>query len=335
MRFILIGFVAFLLNSCAMTSLTMQKINGISFVAARDSIKGEHIKPVANIHANYVAIMPFGFISNLQHPQIVYNSNRQWFGETAKGVKQYIKSFKSSGMAVMIKPQLWVSRGEFTGLIKMNNEKAWRELEDSYLNFILDYARVAQEMDVAIFCIGTELETFIDYRPEYWKHVIERIRKVYSGKLTYAANWNEFNRTPFWNDLDFIGVDAYFPVSELKTPTVEDCLEGWGLYKTELKEFSERLDKPILFTEFGYRSIDFSGKEPWNYDRRLNVINLEAQVNTTQALFESFWDEPWFAGGFLWKWFHKHDDSGGKNNIMFTPQNKPAENLIKDWYSRY
>jgi hypothetical protein len=65
----------------------------------------------------------------------------------------------------------------------------------------------------------------------------------------------------------------------------------------------------------------------------MNQVNLEAQTNTTQALFETFWKEDWFAGGFIWKWFHNHSDVGGLDNFMFTPQNKPIEALIRKQYS--
>ena len=94
----------------------------------------------------------------------------------------------------------------------------------------------------------------------------------------------------------------------------------------------QKHDKPVLFTEYGYRSVDYSGKTPWISDRSMNQVNLEAQTNTTQALFETFWEEDWFAGGFIWKWFHKHDKVGGKENFMFTPQNKPAEALLRKQY---
>ncbi|MCR8666700.1 glycoside hydrolase TIM-barrel-like domain-containing protein [Aestuariibaculum sp. M13] len=332
--FIIIGLMV-LLSSCDITSNANKKINGVSFVASRDSINNRHIKPVLELHANYVAIMPFGFIRNLEHPRITYNSNRQWFGETKEGVEQYVNAFKAKQFRVMVKPQIWVSRGEFTGKIKMNSEEAWKELEETYSKFILDFAKVAEEAKVELFCIGTELETFIDHRPEFWFELIKHIRKIYSGKLTYAANWNEYNRTPFWYALDYIGIDAYFPVSDLLTPTVEDCKQGWINYKADLEMFSENLKKPILFTEFGYRSVDYAGKRPWESDRQMNNVNLEAQLNATQALFETCWDEDWFAGGFLWKWHHKHETSGGNENFMFTPQNKPVEVFIKDWYARY
>ena len=65
----------------------------------------------------------------------------------------------------------------------------------------------------------------------------------------------------------------------------------------------------------------------------MTTINLEAQTNITQALFETFWHEDWFAGGFIWKWFHDYENSGGKNNNQFTPQNKPVEQTLKQYYS--
>ena len=207
-------------------------------------------------------------------------------------------------------------------------------LEDSYAAFILTYAKTAQKLKVDIFCIGTELERFIDKRPAYWVLLIKEIRLIYKGKLTYAANWNEFNKTSFWSHLDFIGIDAYFPVSDSKTPSLEQCLKGWEPHKKIVKTMSGIYKKPILFTEFGYRSVDYSGKEPWRSDRSMNQVNLEAQANTTKALFETFWREEWFAGGFVWKWFHNHEKAGGEFNSRFTPQNKPAEIVIKNFFSK-
>ena len=57
-------------------------------------------------------------------------------------------------------------------------------------------------------------------------------------------------------------------------------------------------------------------------------------MNTTQALFEELWHEEWFAGGFVWKWFMDHEKVGGIDNPRFTPQNKPAEEIIKTFYAR-
>ena len=301
-------------------------------MASREKIDASHVKPILNLKANYASIMPFGFIKDLAHPEIVFNTERQWFGETEAGAKQYIQELQNNKIKIMLKPQIWVWRGEFTGLIEMSNEEDWKTLERSYSKFVLEYAVLAQNMNVDIFCMGTELEKFIENRPDYWNVLIKKIKTIYKGKLTYAANWDEFKRTSFWSALDFIGIDAYFPVSDSKTPTVDECLEGWRTHKQVVYNMSKKYNKPVLFTEYGYRSVDYSGKRPWVSDRSMNQVNLEAQTNTTQALFETFWSEDWFAGGFVWKWFHKHDKVGGEENFMFTPQNKPAEIVLGKHY---
>ncbi len=322
--------------SIVVTSCNSQKdkINGLSFVASSEAINEIHTTPVVKASANYVSLMPFGFIKDLSSPEVRYNSSRQWFGETKQGVKQYAEEFKKQDIKIMIKPQIWVWRGEFTGYIEMKTEEEWKTLENSYSTFILEYAEIAASVDAAVFCIGTELEKFVMNRPKFWNSLIKKVRKIYSGKLTYAANWDEFKRIPFWNSLDYIGVDAYFPVSEEKTPSVEALEKGWEPHKITIKEIQQKFNKPILFTEFGYRSINFTGKEPWSSHRVTGEVNLKAQENATQAIYNQFWGEDWFAGGFLWKWFHNHKNAGGTDNNRFTPQNKPAEKLIQKLYAQ-
>lgn len=327
------SLLIFILSIQFFTNCQNKKINGVSFVASRDSINNSHIQSVIDLNSNYVALMPFGFIRDLSTPKIIFNSNRQWFGETEKGILQYASLFKNQQIKVMIKPQIWVWRGEFTGLIEMNSEVNWKVLEDSYENFILTYAKVATLINADIFCIGTELEKFVINRPHFWEELIKKVKKVFKGKLTYAANWDEYKKLPFWNQLDFIGVDAYFPLSEKKTPTITDFENGWKPHKIEIQQIQKKFQKPILFTEYGYRSVDFTGKEPWKADNINGNINMQAQVNGLEAIHNQFWKEDWFAGGFIWKWYHNHEKIDGTNNNRFTPQNKPAQKTLRKLYA--
>lgn len=322
----LIFFSTAFLNSCAQKE---SKINGVSFVASRDTLYQKHIDPILDLKSNNASIMPFGFIRDLEHTEIKHNTDRQWFGERVSGSKQYIEKLQKNHIKIMLKPQIWIWRGEFTGNLKMKSEEDWINLENSYRSFILDYAKLAKETNVEIFCIGTELEQFVLNRPAFWLQLILDIKEIYKGKLTYAANWDEYKRVPFWEELDYIGVDGYFPVSETLTPTIGEAKKGWTQWKHEMQALSVSVNKKVLFTEFGYRSVDFSGKEPWNSDHTIKGVNLEAQTNLFNALFEEIWKEDWFAGGYLWKWYINHNDVGGLEDNMFTPQNKPVESLIR------
>ena len=320
------------LLGCSATTVVSEKINGVSFVASRDTLQQKHIIPLLEIHADYAAIMPFGFVRDKNHPELHFNSERQWFGERYEGVKQYIELLRENEIKVMLKPHIWIWRGVFTGDMKMDSEADWVLFENSYEEFILLYAQLAEETHADLLCIGTELFNFVDQRPDFWKQLIKKVRATYTGKITYAENWDKVDRVAIWEDLDFIGADAYFPVSEAQTPTIEDALAGWKPHKKLLASLSKQYSKPVLFTEFGYRSADYAGKEPWASDRYEGKMNSEAQAQLYEALFKSFWDEPWFAGGFAWKWFHNHDRAIQQENNRFTPQGKQAEEVLKKWY---
>jgi len=305
-------------SSCS--SGQQSKINGVSFVGAPQEISPDDIEPVVQVNANWAAVMPFGFLK------------RQWWGERRDGAKKTIELLNARGIKVMLKPQIWVWHGAFTGEIKMNSEEQWKQLERSYKEFILLYAQLAAEMKVPIFCIGTELHTFVQTKPDYWRALIQEIKTIYKGKLTYAENWDQFDKVPFWDELAYIGIDAYFPISDGRTPSIEELKQGWKKHKEKIAEVNQKLNKPVLFTEYGYRSIDYTGKEPWDSNRVEGNFNFDAQNNALTSLYQEFWNEPWFAGGFLWKWYHNHKDVGGLTNNRFTIQNKPAEDIIRSFY---
>ncbi|MGJ8733756.1 MAG: glycoside hydrolase family 113 [Cellulophaga sp.] len=309
-----------------------KKINGISFVSSRDKVTQKNIAPILAINANAASVMPFGFIRDVNEPDLIYNSDRQWFGERRDGIKHYVDILHKNKMSIMLKPQIWIRDGKFTGTLEMKTEEHWQKFEKKYSDFILTYAALAEEVNVDIFCIGTELEKFVLHRPDFWKKLITDVKKVYKGKLTYAANWDEYPRVPFWKSIDYVGVDAYFPLSKEQHPTVDQLKAGWQPHKKALKQMSNTLNKPILFTEYGYRSMDFTGEKPWLVDRNQTKVNLEAQSNATKAILEMFWTEDWFAGGYVWKWFIDHDKVGGEDDNRFTPQNKPAELVLKQYY---
>jgi len=329
MRKLFILLIIACCNSCTGQKL---KINGVSFVASPQEINATNIDPVVKINANWAAVMPFGFVKNLKEPLVTFNTERQWWGERADGAKRTIELLNQKGIRVMMKPQIWVWRGEFTGDIAMNSEEDWKTFEDSYEDFITLYAKLAEEMKVPLLCIGTELHSFVQKRPAYWNQLIEKIRAIYTGKLTYAENWDQFGNAPFWDRLDYIGVDAYFPVSNSKTPTINEVKSGWQPHKNKIIALQKKIKKPVLFTEYGYRSVHYTGKEPWDSSREHGNVDLQAQSNALSALYQEFWDEPWFAGGFLWKWYHNHDEAGGEDNNRFTIQNKPSEKIIQTLY---
>lgn len=332
MRIVALIVCCLTLASCATDLQVKKKINGVSFVAVREAIGPSQVAPVVGVNAGYASVMPYGFLRSAQSTQIIYNTPRQWFGEREDGVRQYIRELKKNRIRVMVKPHIWIARGTFTGDLEMTTESDWQALEASYLDYVLFYAQLAEEEKAELFCIGTELHRFAQARPEFFRRMIARVREVYKGKLTYAENWDQFQKITFWDDLDLIGVDAYFPLSLQKTPEVNELMNEWDRHKEELEACAYRFGKPILFTEYGYRSTDYNTREPWDSSRSKEGVNLQAQVNALRAMAGVIWKEDWFAGGFLWKWFPFHERAGGEDDNRFTVQNKPAEAVIRELY---
>lgn len=310
----------------------VQKINGVSLVAPRDSISDNDLKPLYDIGPQWVALMPFSFMKD-KDPNLRFDVDNQWWGEKAAGVKHMANLVRKKNIKVMLKPQIWVyDNNLYTGFIEMNSEQDWVTFEQKYKDFMLHYAKIAEQNNIEMLCIGTELEKFVTMRPNYWLKLISEIKKVYTGKLTYAANWDEYKRVGFWKQIDYIGIDAYFPVSAKQSPTKEDIIAGWQPHIATLKAFSEQHQKKIIFTEYGYRSMDYTGKEPWDASNG-SKVNLQAQVDAYNGFFESVYKEDWLSGGFIWKWFTNHPKSGGSENNRFTPQNKPAQETLKKQFS--
>lgn len=312
------------------SNLITEKIDGVSFVGSRSAIDGTAINPIVNVNANWATLMPLAFTEQAE-PNLRFDLEWQWWGEKQEGVIRSCELLNERDIRIMIKPQIWMFDGGFTGDLNMNSEEDWQAFEERYETFILNYATIAENANAAIFCIGTEMKNFVVERPEFWTQLIVKVKEKFSGSLTYAGNWDAYKFAHFWDDLDYIGIDAYFPLSDAKTPQVEEMNSAWQPWLEEIVNFQQSYNKKVIFTEFGFRSLDYCAKEPWSSGDETGV-NLEAQKNAYQAFFETVWGKEWFAGGFLWKWFDYHESAGGSDNNRFTPQNKPAEEIIQQWY---
>jgi len=310
-----------------------KKMNGVSFVAPDQPIGVEAIKPIKEVNANWVAVTPYAF-TRTGSPELRFNISRQWWGERAEGTAKTIEFAHHLNLKVMLKPHVWVRGQGWAGEFDLETEEEWKQWEKNYRDYILSYAKLSDSLDVEMISIGTEYRIAVRERPAFWEKLIREVRSVYDGKLTYAANWDNYENIAFWDELDYIGIDSYFPLSEKRNPTVSEIKSEWQPVKEKLKGFSEEYNKVILFTEFGYQSVDYTTDGHWKYGRGDREINLQAQADAYRAVFETFWDEPWFGGGFLWKWFDQHERRGGPDDTRYTPQNKPAEETIRRWYGQ-
>ena len=102
---------------------------------------------------------------------------------------------------------------------------------------------------------------------------------------------------------------------------------------TQIYDGIARVNKPILFTEYGFQSVNGAAGRHWEVDKSENNVNEELQANAYEATFRVFENETWYVGGFFWKW-HFNSRQGRWRGTEWTPQNKPAEQVITRWYSK-
>ena len=73
------------------------------------------------------------------------------------------------------------------------------------------------------------------------------MREVYKGELTDAANWGgeEVDKL-WWDAVDVIGVDAYYPIGgDNRNPTTEDLVEAWQPIIDTLRGLHLAWNKPV------------------------------------------------------------------------------------------
>ncbi len=74
-----------------------------------------------------------------------------------------------------------------------------------------------------------------------WRRLISEVRERYTGRLTYAANFDQYELVTFWDDLDVIGVNAYFPLRKHYLPDIGDDELG-ALLDSRWRAVLRRLD---------------------------------------------------------------------------------------------
>ena len=138
--------------------------------------------------------------------------------------------------------------------------------------------------------------------------------------LYAAVQGEEFENLRFWDAVDYIGLNNYYPLP--------DSLDCSGVI-AKVEGIQKRFGKPLIFTEAGYSSLTAPHKEPWD-DRAPREISLEAQARCYEALCKAVYRKPWFQGVYWWK--VGTNGFGGAQDRSHTPWNKPAWQVVSRWY---
>jgi hypothetical protein len=289
---------------------------------------------LAATHANWVGVLVTWYQANAAASTIWPDSHKSPADEV---VMYAFEQFHSRGLQVMLKPHVDGADGTWRGQFNPVNADEWFQ---SYNAFITHYAQLAQSQGVEGMIIGTEYSKLSGSANQAaWDKVIDNVRPEFGGILTYAANAasaaDEFTTVSFWDKLDVIGLNGYFPLTKLDDPTIEQLVNAWrddtnGKNLVEvIHSFSAAHKKPVIFTEIGYKSVTGSNTQPWNYGLT-GAYDPTEQANCYEAFFE-VWSQlgSWMQGAFWWDWPVSAPAPGDTD---YNPRGKPAAELLTTWY---
>lgn len=294
----------------------------------------EALDELAALGCTWVSITPFGRIWSLRSTEIQMDFEAPYRDNRA-AVLRVIQQAHERGLRVMLVPHLWVETGGWRGEIDPGSEEGWRRWFASYTHFVTEWARVAEQGGVELFSVGVEMKSSSRTRGSQWFAVIDAVRAVYSGMLTYSANWDEEREVLFWDRLDLVGINAFYPLTEREGAGLDVLREGARRRARELRAWAEHVGRSVLFTEFGYTARPDPALRPWEWPEDLHDVRVDphAQAEAYRALIEAFAPEPWFAGAFVWRYYSNPMDASQEAPWGFSPREREAETVLREFYA--
>lgn len=289
----------------------------------------ELLDELARMGVNWISITPFGRIWSLSSTEILMDFEAPW-EENRRAIRAMVAQAHERGIKVLLIPHLWVETTGWRGEIDPGSEEGWAAYRSSYRSFVTAWARDAALAGADAFSIGVECKSWSGRFGGYWHELIEAVRSIFPGFLTYSANWDEAESVLFWDDLDLVGINAFYPLADAPGASYEDYVGRARHIATGVADLAATLDKPVLFVEVGYTTRENAAVQPWLWpDGMANVvIDEHEQARALSAVFEAFIGEPWFAGLFLWRYYADLDDVSQEAIWGFSPHGKEAEPLI-------
>ena len=350
-------------------SLSFKGFNYVSYYKGGYT-NADSLAALTGTNANSAALA-FEYGIDVQHSAVYADAA---YTDSLTTLAATIAEAKGHGLSVMVRPLI-----DFLDPAKIGSYHVgdWRSYYNptnaaaffaSYKTMIVAVAQVAQANGATMLCLGTELDqlTGPNYL-SYWTDIIASVRQVFSGKLTYAANWNT-NVSPwqgqhgltagtgnlatqvsFWSQLDYLGIDCYAPISDAANPSLADLMAGWTQVPTDtaakavtgnqslisyFQSVATQTGMPLFFTEIGYESASDAARQPWGSSN--NVYDPTLQANLYTAFFNA-WQQSGnnsLTGVYFWNWDPNTAEVGPGNGANFSPQGEPAQTVVTDNFGR-
>ena len=338
-------------------------LQGLSIAGFKDRELFSSLDHLIATGANNVTIAPQVFMGPPNSSYIEPVNTR--YGHQLTDIARAIEYLVNAGITVSIKPNLLPEDGSWSAKIAPEDPELWFQ---NYKDVLLAYAQLAEDTGVAVLYLTNEMKSMIvnPLYTDYWLDVIASIRDVFSGGISLNATINDCGRDsegiansevmniPFADQLDFVGVSFYLPLTDKDDPTEGELESAWygnrdGVNLIEvLKDIYRQYGKPVMISEIGYMSRDGVNRRPWDL-KTVGVVDYQEQADLFEALMQVLTreglsaEEDWLRGVSIWAWFTCADPAtqlpGRYAGVLFgeqgeVVQNKPAEAVLTEWFHR-
>lgn len=285
--------------------------------------------------ATWVALTPFGRVWDLKGGgvDLMFEEEPE---KNARDVLLAIRHAHEEGLRVMLVPHLWVETGDWRAQIDPPDDAGWARWAASYRRFLLHWADIAEEGGAEILSVGVELRSWVTSpRAASFIPIIADVRAHYGGLLTYSGNWDDVQHTVILGELDLIGINAFYPLTQKEAATAADLRLGALSVAGDLEVLATAWNKPVLLTEMGYTTRPDPALRPWEWPDAMEdvVVDEHAQAIAYRALLTPLFDQPWCAGFFVWRTYADPEDVSQEAEWGFSPRGKLAELMLRDAFS--
>jgi hypothetical protein len=235
-------------------------------------------------------------------------------------------------LAVLLRPildeqTLMDPQGDWRGTIQPADTARWFA---SYGALVEQYASLAQTEQVEAIDIGTELNS-VQADTAGWRTVISRVRSVFNGQVAYSVNFDAHD-IGFANSLDFLGIDAYYPLAAPIDASVAQLRAAWAPWVGDLVRLQASVGVPLVITELGVRSEPGAHRKPWVWYTRVPP-DMAEQQRYYQASCPAV--APTVEGLYWWLVTLDSPYVDALHDTSYDPLGKPAEAEIKDCFAQW
>lgn len=251
------------------------------------------------------------------------------------------------------------------------------EFWETYTLQAVHFAGIAEAEGVRLYGLGTETDRLFRTRPGGYmtndfsaqlKSMVQRVRAVYSGLLTYDAHYDVFNSADFYGpgsgvghlwedlDLDVVGISAWFPLTESRPATVLRVDRFQSSYRQIFRNSliplaNSNRYRPIVFLEYGAMDVVETPERPGDtsaQDRRFLFTDSngnglddgrEQQANVYKALFDTMAEYPGIVNGvFFWDNYVSSDEQWSyywADRRCYSIRGKVSEEVVRLAYASY